>query len=92
METCLNKLDEFSRQIIARHILQEHEQEATARLPHCTDRTVRTNVPIALDLMSEILLDVGLLERLVPIREKPCQAGGTGEIFVSRCDESKNKL
>jgi hypothetical protein len=92
METCLSKLDEFSRQIIARHILQEHDQEATARLLHCTDRTVRTYVPIALDLMSEILLDVGLLERLVPIREKPCQGGETGEIFVSRCDESKNKL
>ena len=91
METCLNKLDEFSRQIIARHILQEHDQEATARLLHCTDRTVRTYVPIALDLMTEILLDVGLLERIVPIREKSCQGGKTGGIFVSGCEESKNK-
>jgi hypothetical protein len=92
METCLNKLDEFSRQIIARHILQEHDQEATARLLHCTDRTVRTYVPIALDLMTEILLDVGLLERIVPIREKSCQGAKTGENFVSGCEESKNKL
>ena len=92
METCLNKLDEFSRQIIARHILQEHDQEATARLLHCTDRTVRTYVPIALDLMSEILLDVGLLERIVPIREKSCQGGKTGENSVSGCEESKNKF
>ena len=92
METCLNKLDEFSRQIIARHILQEHDQAATARLLHCTDRTVRTYVPIALDLMAEILLDVGLLERIVPIREKSCQGGKTGKNFVSACEESKNKL
>ena len=92
METCLNRLDEFSRQIIARHILQEHDQAATGRLLQCTERTVRTYVPIALDLMSEILLDVGLLERLVPIREKPCQGGKTGEIFVSGCEESKNKF
>lgn len=92
METCLNKLDEFSRQIIARHILQEHDQAATARLLHCTDRTIRTYVPIALDLMTEILLDVGLLERIVPIREKTCQGGKAGGIFVSGCEESKNKL
>ena len=92
METCLNRLDEFSRQIIARHILQEHDQEATARLLHCTGRTVRTYVPITLDLLSEILLDVGLLERIVPIREKSCQGGETGRRFVSGCEESNNKF
>ena len=92
METCLNKLDEFSRQIIARHILQEHDQAATARLLQCAERTVRNYVPIALDLLSGILLDVGLLERIVPIREKSCQGGERGEIFVSVCEESKNKF
>jgi DNA-directed RNA polymerase specialized sigma24 family protein len=44
METCLNRLDEFSRQLIARHILQEHDQAATARLLHCAERTVRSYV------------------------------------------------
>jgi len=63
METCLEKLDEFSRQIIARHVLQEHDQAATGRLLGCTERTVRTYVPIALDLFTEILFDVGLLAR-----------------------------
>ncbi len=92
METCLNKLDEFSRQLIARHILQEHDQAATARLLGCAERTVRSYVPIALDVLTEILLDVGLLERIVPIREKSCQGGKTGEIFVSGWEESKNKL
>jgi hypothetical protein len=92
METCLNKLDEFSRQIIARHILQEHDQAATARLLGCAERTVRSYVPIASDVLSEILLDVGLLERIVPIREKSCQGGKTDENFVSGCKESKNKF
>jgi len=92
METCLNRLDEFSRQIIARHILQEHDQAATARLLQCAERTVRSYVPIALDVLSEILLDAGLLERLVPIREKSCQGGETGESFVSGCEERKNKF
>ena len=46
MEKCLDKLDEFSRQLIARHILQEHEQAATGKLLNCTERTVRTYIPI----------------------------------------------
>jgi hypothetical protein len=64
MEKCLERLDEFSRQIIARHVLQEHDQEATGRLLGCSERTVRTYVPIVIDLFSEILLEVGLLERV----------------------------
>src|ERR1700757_1526321 len=80
------------RVIFARHILQEHDQAATARLLQCAERTVRNYVPIALDLLSGILLDVGLLERIVPIREKSCQGGERGEIFVSVCEESKNKF
>jgi hypothetical protein len=92
METSLNKLDEFSRELIARHFLQEHDQEATARLLHCAERTIRTYVPIALDLLSEILLDSGMLDRTFPIREKSCQGGKSDENFVSSCEESKNKF
>jgi len=92
METCLEKLDEFSRQLIGRHILQEHDQAATARLLGCAERTVRSYVPIALDMLSEILLDVGLLKRIDPIREKSCQGGKSGEKSVSSCEESKNKF
>lgn len=92
VERCLEKLDEFSRQLIARHILQEHDQEATARLLNCTGRTVRTWVPIALDLLSEILLEVGLLERQDSIREKSCQGGLEGEISVSDWEDGKNKF
>lgn len=92
MERCLEKLDEFSRQLIARHILQEHDQAATARLLNCGERTVRTWVPIALDLLSEILLDVGLLEDVGSNPEKSCQGGKMGEIFVSRCEQGKNNF
>jgi len=62
MEICLERLDEFSRQLIARHILQEHDQAATARLLGCADRTVRTYMPIVLDMLSGILLEVGLMD------------------------------
>src|SRR6266496_1884740 len=73
MEKCLDRLDEFSRQVIARHILQEHDPSATAKLLHCNEKTVRRYTPVVLDLLSEILLDVGMLERLESIESNSCQ-------------------
>jgi len=64
MERCLDRLDEFSRQLIARHILQEHDRWATAKLLHCNEKTVRRYTPVVLDMLVEILLEVGLMERL----------------------------
>lgn len=92
MEKCLDKLDEFSRQLIARHILQEHEQAATAKLLNCTERTVRTYLPITLDLLSQILLDVGLLEPQDTKGRNSCQGGKRDEIFVSDCEQGKNNF
>jgi hypothetical protein len=91
MERCLEKLDEFSRQVIARHILQEHDQAATARLLSCSERTVRTWVPIALDLLAEILIDVGLMEGVESSRKKSCQGGAKRENPASVCEHGKNK-
>jgi hypothetical protein len=92
METCLDRLDGFSRQIIARHILQEHDQAATGRLLGCTERTVRTYVPVVLDLFSEILLEVGLMERLDSIPKNSCQGGENDQIAASDCEEGKYKF
>lgn len=92
MEKCLGKLDEFSRQIIARHILQEHDQAATGRLLNCTERTVRTYIPIALDLFSEILLEVGLLERTDSSHRNCCQGGEERGKAVSCCEDGKNNF
>jgi DNA-directed RNA polymerase specialized sigma24 family protein len=92
MEKCLEKLDEFSRQLIARHILQEHDQAATGKLLHCTERTVRTYVPIVLDVLVEILLDVGLMERLDSDQKNSCQGGKNEQILASNCDDGKYKV
>jgi hypothetical protein len=92
MEKGLQMLDEFSRELIARHILQEHDQEATAKLLHCTERTVRRLAPIALDQFCEILLERGLMERIDAIPEKSCQGGLESEVSVNDCEESKNNF
>ena len=92
METCLAKLDEFSQQLIARHILQEHDRCATAKLLHCNEKTVRRLTPMALDVLSEILLDLGLMERLKWDPRKTCQGGFESQNSVSDCECGKNKI
>ena len=92
MERCLEKLDEFSRQLIARHILQEHDRWATARLLNCNEKTVRRLTPLAVDTLTEILLDVGLLEHLDTIPENSCQGGEERENHVSSCEDGENKF
>ncbi len=91
MEKCLDRLDEFSRQLIARHILQEHDQEATGRLLQCDERTVRTYVPIVLDVLSEILMEVGLMKRLGEAPQNSCQGGKNGPFSASDCEGGKYK-
>ncbi len=92
MEKCLDRLDEFSRQLIARHILQEHDQVATGKLLHCTERTVRNYMPVVLDVLTEILIDVGLMKRMVSTRENSCQEGKKDQILSSDCEEGKYKV
>jgi hypothetical protein len=92
MEKCLSRLDEFSRQLIARHIMQEHDRWATAKLLHCNEKTVRRYVPVALDLLSHILVEVGLMQRLDSIPENSCQGGKSGPFSASDCEDGENKF
>lgn len=92
MEKCLARLDEFSRQLIARHILQEHDRWATAKLLHCNEKTVRRYTPVVLDVLSEILLEAGLMERSISVRENSCQEGESEPIDVSDCEDGKYKV
>jgi hypothetical protein len=62
MESCVERLTQFSRQVIARYFLQEHDLPATAHLLDCNEKTIRRAIPMALDELIEILHEVGLLE------------------------------
>jgi hypothetical protein len=92
METCLSRLDDFSRQLIARHILQEHDRWATARLLHCNEKTIRRYTPIVLDLLSDILIEVGLLKRVDATRGNSCQGGKNGPFSANDCEDGKYKF
>jgi DNA-directed RNA polymerase specialized sigma24 family protein len=65
VERCLQRLDEFSRQVLARIVLQEHGHEEAARLLHCSRKRIERTIPEALDDLSEIFLEVRILTRLV---------------------------
>jgi predicted DNA-binding protein (UPF0251 family) len=103
MERCLNRLDELSRQILARVVLQGHDRDEAARLFGCTPRTIHRNLTEALDRMADILIEVGLLEALplaappeTPLSEattspveKTCQGGEATDFLLSDCEDGK---
>jgi hypothetical protein len=89
METCLQRLGNFSLQLIARYTLQEHDLPETARLLHCNEKTIRRAIPVVLDQLGEILLEVGLLEKMNSMEENSCQWGPSDQILASDCEGSE---
>ena len=83
VETCLQRLDQFSQQLIARIVFQDYTLEEAAALVGCGRRTVVRRYPRALDRLSELFLEAELL------RPFPCQEGEAGGIPASCCDESE---
>jgi hypothetical protein len=75
MEKCLDRLDEFSRDVLGRVVLQEYDHEATARLLGCTRMTVHRRLLEALDLLSSILLELGLLDHVSSVEENLVKRG-----------------
>ena len=78
VERCLERLGEFSRELIARITLQEYTQEEAARILRCCRKTIQRRYPEALDELSEIFLEVGLLRELDGTEKgavKPCEEG-----------------
>lgn len=70
IERCLDRLQDFDRQIIARVCLQEYDHEAAARILQCTRRTLLRRLPDLIDELSEAFLKADLLERLPETKEE----------------------
>lgn len=78
VERCLERLDDFSRQVLARVALQEYTQHEAAGLLGCTTRTVERRYPEALDRLTDILLEMDLLRDYQsgrPVRESRGNSG-----------------
>ena len=61
VETCLNKLSVLDRNLLSRIVLQEYTQAETADLLGMGVRTIAYKFPQALDRLTRLLLDAGLL-------------------------------
>ncbi len=69
VERCLNKLTETHRVLIERIALQEYTQGEAARLIGVSLRTVVRRYAEAVDLLTSIFLEVGLLEPMLACQE-----------------------
>ncbi len=95
LERCLERLDEFSQQLLIRVVFQEYSREEAAALLGCTRKTVFSCLAEALDRLSTQLLRRGLLP-LLPLhaaradrRGKSCQEGKNVEIPATASSHTK---
>jgi hypothetical protein len=90
VERALEQLVLFHQQVIATIIFQEYTQEEAAEVLRCGRRTISREFPIAVDCISEIFLNGGLLNRLptVPV-EKTCQGGQAGDFSLNDCKQGE---
>jgi hypothetical protein len=61
VETCLKKLNSLEQKLLSRIVLQEYTQAETAEMLGMAVRTVAYKFPQALDRLTRLLLDAGLL-------------------------------
>lgn len=62
VEKCLKRLDAGSQQLIARIALQEYTYEETAKLTQQSERSVGRKYALALDCLTDILIDAEILD------------------------------
>ena len=89
VENCLCKLDDLSRQLLGRIVLQEYRQDETARLLHCPRRRVVRKFPQALDALTGIFLARELLQILPCHSENGCQELQFKKLAASSSEDGK---
>jgi hypothetical protein len=88
----LEQLDEFEHKLISKIAFQDYTQNETARWLGCWRRTVGRRFPEALDRLTEIFLETGLLIRLPTTdvaRLQGCQEDNMEEISASDSEQRK---
>jgi hypothetical protein len=64
VERCIGRLDRFDQRLIARITLEEYSRDEAAVLLGCGRTTINRCYPRALDRLSRMLLDLGLMPAL----------------------------
>lgn len=87
VERALDQLDSFGKDLVAVIIFQDYSQDEAAEVLHCARRTVCREFPEAVDKVSDLFLEGGLLNRLPPRRpvENSSQGGQNTQFSASPC-------
>jgi DNA-directed RNA polymerase specialized sigma24 family protein len=86
VERMLGRLDPFSQKLIAKIVLQEYTQDEAAELLGCWRRTVGRRFPEAIDRLSEMFLEGGMLTPVDDpkmVAPESCQEAKMEENLVS---------
>jgi predicted DNA-binding protein (UPF0251 family) len=92
VEHSLEKLNKFEQAMVAKIVLEEYSQREAARILNCPLRTIEREFPEALNHLSEILLQGGIL---IPLGggarrpQKSCQGGERHEKRASCCNHGE---
>ena len=92
MEQAVKKLGALEKRLLGMHVLEDYTQGEIARLLGCSRRWIEFRIPEAIDEMTRILLECGLLERMAEpeTRPKSCQGGESGVFSVSGSKDGEN--
>jgi hypothetical protein len=85
MERSIEKLDGLDRKLLSMNIIEEYTIPQVSRLISCNQRMTERLIQDALDQLSRILLEGGMLE-------KTCQEGKNYKPRVSHSKQVTNKL
>jgi DNA-directed RNA polymerase specialized sigma24 family protein len=92
MEQAIHQLGPLEKRLLAMHVLEEYTQGEVARLLGCTRRWIEFRIPEAIDDLTRILLENGLMRRMAAweIRPKTCQGGKNGVFSASDSNDGEN--
>jgi DNA-directed RNA polymerase specialized sigma24 family protein len=92
VERALERLRPFQQRLVAMSVLEEYSQPEVARLLPCPLRTVERELPEALDTLSRMFLDGGLIKEFACVKtaRKTCQEGKDHRCGVNDCKRGNN--
>lgn len=81
VEGAVEQLDAFAKEVVATIVFQDYTHDEAAEVLRCGRRTVCRVFPEAIDRITDVFLEGGLLNRLPPVPvENSCQEGESADL------------
>jgi hypothetical protein len=90
VERAIEQLDQFAKELVATLVFQDYTQDEAAEVLRCARRTICREFPEAIDRITYVFLEGGLLNRLPPRPvENSCQGGQSPGFSSSDCKQAE---